>query len=106
MQAVKFLFLHGKAPKEIHAILPQTLEEHAPFYATVKTWVANIKHGNFYTCDAPCPARLKTVSTPEIIYQIHELILEDCWILAKSIVQQLGISRERVGPIIHKDLHM
>ena len=32
-----FFFLLGKTPKEIHAILRETLEEHAPSYATVKT---------------------------------------------------------------------
>jgi len=48
----------------------------------------------------------KTVTTPEIIDQIHELILEDRWISAKSIAEQLGISCERVGSIIHEDLDM
>jgi hypothetical protein len=38
------------------------------------------------------------VTTPEI--------LEDRRISAKSIAEQLGISRERVGSIIHKDLDM
>jgi predicted HTH transcriptional regulator len=42
----------------------------------------------------------------EIIDQIHELILEDGRISAKSIAEQLVISRERVGSIIHKDLDM
>jgi len=46
------------------------------------------------------------VTTPEIIDQIHELILEDRRISAKSIAEQLGISRERVGSIIHEDLDM
>jgi len=46
------------------------------------------------------------VNTLEIIDQIHELILEDHQILAKSIAEQLGISRERVGSIIHEDLGM
>ena len=32
----KVFFLHGKVSKEIHAILKQILEEHAPSYATVK----------------------------------------------------------------------
>jgi len=36
MRAVDFFFLQGKAPKEIHAILKETLGEHAPSYATVK----------------------------------------------------------------------
>jgi hypothetical protein len=73
--------LQGKAPKEIHAILRETLGEHASSYATVKNWVAQFKRGDF-----------STVTTPEIIDQIHEIILEDRRISAKSIAEQLGIS--------------
>ena len=62
--------------------------------------------GDFSTCDAPRPERHKTVTTPEIIDQIHEIILEDSRISAKSIAEQLGISRERVGSIIDEDLDM
>ena len=98
--------LQGKAPNEIHAILIETLGEHAPSYATVKDWVAQFKRGNFSTCDAPCPGRPKTVTSPEITAQIHELILEDRRISTKSIAEQLGISREKVGSITHKDLDM
>jgi histone-lysine N-methyltransferase SETMAR len=46
------------------------------------------------------------VTTPEIIDQIHMLILEDRCIPAKSIAEQLGISREQVGYIIQEDLDM
>ena len=103
----KFFFvLQGKSPKEIHAILLETLGEHAPSYATVKNRVVQFKRGDFSTCDAPRPGRPKTVTTPEIIDQIRELILEDRRISAKSIAEQLGISRERVGSIIHEDLDM
>ena len=35
-----FFFLQGKASKEIHAILKETLGEHTLSYATVKIWVA------------------------------------------------------------------
>ena len=102
----KVFFLQGRAPKEIHAILTETLGEHAPSYATVKNWVAQFKRGDFSTCDAPLPGRPKTVTTLEIIDQIHELILEDCRISAKSIAEQLGISCEWVGSIIHEDVDM
>jgi len=44
------------------------------------------------------------VTTLEIIDQILELIFEDRRISAKSIAEQLGISHERVGSIIHEDL--
>jgi len=71
---IKFFFLQGKPPKEICAILSETLGEHAPSYATVKKWVAQFKRGYFSTCDAPRPGRPKTVTTPGIIDQIHELI--------------------------------
>ena len=104
--SVSFSPLQGKALKEIYVILTETLGEHAPSYATVKNWVAQFKRGDFSTCDAPRPGRPKTVTTPEIIDEIHELILEDSRISAKSIVEQLGISRERVGSIIHEDLNM
>ena len=40
----KFFFpLQGKAPKEIYAILTETLREHATSYATVKNWVVQFK---------------------------------------------------------------
>ena len=79
----------------------ETLGEHAPLYATIKNWVAQFK-GDFSTCDVPHPGRPKTVTTTEIIDQIHELILEDRWISAKSIAEQLGISCERDGPSFMK----
>jgi len=46
------------------------------------------------------------VITPEIIDQIHELILEDRRISARSIAEQLGISRERVGSTTHENFDM
>jgi hypothetical protein len=46
-----------KAPKEIHAILTETLGEHAPLYATVNNWVAQFKRA-FTTCDASRPEQL------------------------------------------------
>jgi len=61
----------------MHAILKETLGENPPPYATVKNWVTQFKHGDFSTYVAPRPGRPKTVNTPEIIDQIHELILED-----------------------------
>jgi len=68
--------------------------------------VALFKCGDFSTCDAPRPGQHKTVTTPEIIIQTHELILEDSRNSAKSTAEQRGISRERVGSIIHEDLDM
>ena len=54
--------------------------------------MAHFKPGDFSTCDAPCPGLPKTVNTLDIIFQIHELTLEDRRISAKSIDEQLRIS--------------
>jgi len=100
-----FFFLQGKALKEIHSNLAET-EEHALSYTTVQNWVVQFKRRDFNTCDAPRPGRPKTGTTPEIIDQTHEIILEDRRIFAKSIAEQLGISLEQVSSIIHEDLDM
>ena len=40
--SIFFFSQQGKAPKEIQAILKETFGEHAPSYATVKNWVAQL----------------------------------------------------------------
>jgi hypothetical protein len=69
--------LQNKAPKKIDSILTGTLGEYAPPYATVKICVPHFERGDLSTCVAPHLGQHKTVTTPEIIDQIHELILED-----------------------------
>ena len=101
--------VHNTIQQEKRQCIPITQQQYLSTiqqYATVKNWVAQFKRGDFSTCDAPRPGRLKTVTTPEIIDQIHDLILEDRRISAKSTAEQLGILRERVGSIIHEDLDM
>ena len=94
---INLFFLQGKTPKEFHAILKETSGEHAPSHATVKNWVVQFKRGDFSTCDAPRPGRPETVTTPEIIDQIHELILENRRISATSIAEQLSMSLSGLG---------
>ena len=55
--------------------------------------MAQFKRGDFPTCVAPRHGRPKTVTTQEIIDQIHELILEDRRISAKSIAEQLVLGK-------------
>jgi len=74
-------------------LLTEILREHALSYATIKNWVAQ---SNIAIFPPVMRLILETVTTPEIIDQTHKLILEDCQISAKSIAEQLGISREQV----------
>jgi hypothetical protein len=74
--------------------------------AAFKSWLAQFKRGDFSTCVAPRPGRHKTVNTHDIIDQIQELILVDCWISAKLTAEQLDILRARFGSILREDLDM
>jgi len=56
-------FLQCKAPKENHLILTEALGGHAPSYAIVKNWVAQLKRGDFSICFAPRPGRRKRVTS-------------------------------------------
>ena len=103
---VFFFFLKGKAPKEIYAILTGTLGGKCTIVCRRQKLGGHFKSGNFSTCDAPRPGQPKTVTSPEIIRQTHELILEEGQNSAKSIPEQLGNSRERVGSIIHEVLDL
>jgi len=82
----------------------RNIRENAPSYFTVKKLVDQFKRGDFSTCDAPSPGQPIKVTTPEMIDQLRELIFKNRRISAKAIAEQLGISRERVGSIIHEDL--
>ena len=99
---IKFFFLQGKVPKEIHAILTETLREHAPLYATVKNWVAQFKRGDFSACDVPYPGDPKQWPPQRLLIKLASF----SWKTAKSIAEPLAISREWVGTIIHEDLDM
>jgi hypothetical protein len=62
MQAFIKFFFPARQGAEGISCDSETLGEHAPSYATVKNWVAQFKHGDFSTCDAPRPGRTKTMT--------------------------------------------
>jgi histone-lysine N-methyltransferase SETMAR len=48
----------------------------------------------------------KSATTPEIIEQVHDMILGDRRIKVREIAETIGISKERVGYILHEELDM
>ena len=42
---IRYLYLKGKTGKEIHGELADAFGSSAPFYAQVKFWVGEFKHG-------------------------------------------------------------
>jgi len=101
-RAIINFFLQTKAAKEIHAILKEISGEYASSYATVKTWLAQFKRGDIYTCYGPCLGRHKTGTTPESIYQIHELILGDRQIWQNQELSYWAFHVSWLGPSLMK----
>jgi histone-lysine N-methyltransferase SETMAR len=48
----------------------------------------------------------KSATTPEIIEQVHDMILDDRRMTVREIAETIGISKERVGYILHEELDM
>jgi hypothetical protein len=56
--------------------------------------------------DDPCEGRTKSATRPEIIEQVHNMVLDDWRMKVREINESIGISKERVGYILHEELDM
>ena len=75
-------------------------------FSTIKKWVAEFKRGHTSLEDDPHEGRPKSATTPEIIEQVHNMVLDDLQIKVREIAETIGISKERVGCILHEELDM
>jgi histone-lysine N-methyltransferase SETMAR len=78
----------------------------SPSFSTINKWDAEIKCGRTSLEDDPREGRPKSATTPEIIEQVHEEVLDDWRMKVREIAETIGISKERVGYILHGELDM
>ncbi|CAK9819145.1 Mariner Mos1 transposase [Anthophora quadrimaculata] len=79
---IKFFGLNDSTPTEIHTELLKVLE------------------------DDPREGRPKTATTPQIIQQVHDTVLDDRRVKVRAIAEAIGISKQRIGNSLHEELHM
>lgn len=103
---IKYLFVKGLSGKEIFADMTETLDNQCPSYATIKNWVAEFKRGRSDVKDEHRSGRPISVTTPENIDSVHDIILQDRRIGLKHIAETLHICCERVFHIVHHELDM
>jgi len=48
----------------------------------------------------------KSATAPEIIEQVHDMLLDDRRMKVREIAETIGISKECVGYILHEELDM
>lgn len=103
---IKYLYLKGLRGKQIYEDMLNTLGDQCPSYATVKNWTASFKRGKFSIEDDDRSGRPVSVSVPENIDAVHDMILSNRRIGLKQISEALNISYERVHHIVHVNLDM
>jgi plasmid maintenance system antidote protein VapI len=67
---------------------------------------AEFKSGRTSLEGDPCEGRPKSTTPPEIIDQVHDMVLDDRRMKVREIAETIGISKERVGYILHEELDM
>jgi transposase len=78
----------------------------SPLFSTIKKWAAEFKCGRTSLENDPREGHPKSATTPEIIEQVHNMVLDDWRMKVRELAETTGISKERVGYILHEELDM
>jgi histone-lysine N-methyltransferase SETMAR len=106
-RAVTKLFVkEGLTPNKIYSKFIKVYGDSSPLFSTIKKWAAEFKHGRTRLEVDPREGRPKSATTPAIIKQVHDMIMDDGRIKLREIAETIGISKERVGFILHEELDM
>ena len=102
---IKYFVKEGITPNEIHSKFIKVYGDSSPSFSTIKKWAAEFKRGRTRLEDDTREGRPKR-APPEIIQQVHDMIFNDRRMKVREIAETIGISKERVGYILHEELDM
>jgi len=102
---IKLFVKDGLTPNEIQSKFINVYGDSSSF-STIKKWAAEFKRGRTSLEDDPREGRPKSATTPEIVEQLHGMILDDRRMKVCEIADTIGISKERVGYILREELDM
>jgi len=104
---IKFFVKEGLTPNEIHSKFMKLYGDSSSF-STITKWAAEFKRGHTSLEDDPREGRPKSATTPEIIEQVHNMVLDDRRMKVHEIAETIGISKECVGytRILHEESDM
>jgi hypothetical protein len=94
---IKFFAKEGLTPNEIHSKFIKVYGDSSPSLSTIKKWAAESKRGHTSLEDDPREGHPKSATTPEIIEQVHNMVLDDRRMKVREIAETIGISKECVG---------
>ena len=76
---------------EIHSKFIKVYGDSSPLFSTIKKWAAEFKRGRTGLEDDPREGRPKSVTTPEIIEQVHDMVLDDRRMKVRENAETVGI---------------
>jgi histone-lysine N-methyltransferase SETMAR len=103
---IKFFVKEGLTRNEIHSKFIKVYGDSSPSFSTIKKWAAEFKCGRTSLEDNPREGCPKSAITPEIMGQVHDMVLGDWWMKVHEIDETIDISKECVGCIVHEELDM
>jgi transposase len=101
---IKFFVKEGLTPNEIHSKFIKVYGDSSPSFSTIKKWAAEFRRGRTGLEDDPREGRPKRATPPEIIEQVHDMVLDDRRMKVREIAETIRISKESVGYILHEEL--
>jgi len=103
---IKFFVKESLTPNEIHSKFIKVYGDSSPSFSTIKKWAAEFKRGRTSLEGDPREGRPKSATTPEIIEQVHDMVLDDGRMKVHEIAETIGISKECVGYILYEEFDM
>jgi histone-lysine N-methyltransferase SETMAR len=73
----KFSVKEGLTPNKIHSKYMKVYGNSSLSFTTIKKWAAEFKRGRTSLEDDPREGRPKIATAPEIIEQVHDVVLDD-----------------------------
>jgi transposase len=74
---IKFFVKESLTPNEIHSRFIKVYGDSCPSFSTIKKWAAEFKRGRTSLEVDSREGRPKSATTPEIIEQVHDMVLVD-----------------------------
>jgi transposase len=102
---IKFV-VKGLTSNEIHSKFIKVYGDSSSSFSTIEKWDAKFKRGRTTLEYDPRKGRPKSATTPEIIEQVQDTVLDNWRMKVRELAETIGISKERVGYILHEELDM
>jgi len=90
---IKFFVKESLTPNEIHLKFIKVYGDSSPSFSTIKKWAAEFKRGHTSLEDDPHERHPKCATTPEIIEQVRDMVLDDWRMKVHEIAETIGIQK-------------